>query len=288
MAGHISLHGFVDEQLSRLEAMLAETLSTGAAEPAHQVRVATRRLDAPVRLCGAVAHRGRARRVLRTLRRVRRSLAVVRELDVLTLSMEGSGPATLSPGQAEELAGVVRELRQRRYRRARRKLARHDPGEFARHVRSILEACGDPGSDTYESLKARLSDLLAGRARRILGRSPREGGSGDLHATRVALKRLRYALELRTAIEGGEDAETMKSFKAMQEILGEWNDQVQAARHLASVVRRRRTLVNKPVWSAAILRLGADHLDRAQAIAVRFAAGWPRFEEMLGRLAADA
>lgn len=185
--------------LERLARELAVARAGDDPEGVHQMRVAAGRLGVWLELGGW--------RVLRDdLRWLRRSASGVRDLDVL---IAGGGDAE-----------HVRWLEARRVS-ARRELSVALDDEC---VEGLLTALARMPALPRSTARDRLRTL---KDRALRASAALEHDRSDLHAwhrLRRALRRLRYALEWL-----GEDAQALEAF---QDVLGELNNRVVAARHL--------------------------------------------------------
>ena len=174
-----------------------------------------------------------ARKLGRRLRKVTRRLGAVRELDVLLLLID-------------ELHGPPRPQRRARARRRRRREAtatsarkrlrdaaadrRAAPArrEARTRGRASCERCrGDAGARRRAQL-ALGARRARRRARRALRAAIDDAGAvylpERLHAVRIALKKLRYALELVDRAAGRARARRAAALKRGQELLGRLHD----------------------------------------------------------------
>lgn len=213
----------------------------------HRTRVATRRLREllPVLqvdpdVCG---------RLLRDLRRITRALGRVRELDVTVQLVEALRQRVESADVG--LAVVSDRLRQARSAAHAKAVRKGRFGDDLRRLAKRLDKLGD-------GLDARTSDdgrrwrwaLEARTARRAEALSQAIERAGPfyvpepVHAVRIAVKKLRYALELDRLAGGRTTAATLRLFTRAQELLGELHDRQLLIEHLrltqASLTPRQR------------------------------------------------
>ncbi|MBI4581308.1 MAG: CHAD domain-containing protein [Planctomycetes bacterium] len=280
-----TIQGYVERQLKRLRANLAEALSTGDVEAVHQLRVTSRRLEEPLEVCRPLAGGKEPARAARRLKRARRAFRLVRELDVLVGSLTGP-PGSRPTAEQERMAAELAGARAAQFRRAQKKAAAFRLEMLERWFERILARCASVAGSEVAWGPARLRELVSDRAAKVLDDDPAGAGQADLHRTRLGLKRLRYALELRNAVSGDDCADLMRQFKAGQDRLGDWNDQLQAARHLTRIARRRQILVQQPDFAAAALTHAAGRLRRSQELAETFRAEWAGFNRVVRELAA--
>ncbi|MCA1688215.1 MAG: CHAD domain-containing protein [Actinobacteria bacterium] len=195
-------------------------------EELHDMRVATRRLRAALKLYANVLPR-RAERYEKDLRWVAGALGEVRDLDVHLerLSEEASR-------KGEVLEEVVALLEERRIEARRRMLEALDSNRYERFVASfsgtlrrgrspaptgpILEVAPDLVQRRYKKVR-KAADALTGD-------SPPE----EFHDLRKKGKRLRYALEPLQGIYGKPSEKMVKLLKTVQDDLGDHQDLIVA------------------------------------------------------------
>lgn len=193
----------------------------------HRTRVASRRLREllPVLQLDAPT----AAKLSRQLRKVTRRLGSVREADVMLLvidELHESGrfhePAlqrvrqALGQARDEVRAGLPGKSAASELRRLGRKLDRI--------ARSLKE---DERAQTRRAwrwaLDARVSRRAAALKRAIYDAGP-VYLPGRLHEVRIALKKLRYGLELKTEAEGVKPTADLRHLKRLQDLLGRLHD----------------------------------------------------------------
>jgi triphosphatase len=196
-------------------------------EELHDMRVATRRLRAALKLYSGVLPK-RAERYERDLRWVAGALGEVRDLDVhlQRLSEESSR-------NGEDLEEVAALLRERRVEARRRMLQALDSNRYERLVATfsatlrrgrspsptspILEAAPELVGDRYKKVRK--------SANRLSEDSPPE----RFHDLRKKGKRLRYALEPLQEIYGKPAKKMVKLLKKTQDDLGDHQDLIVAS-----------------------------------------------------------
>jgi CHAD domain-containing protein len=173
-----------------------------------------------------------ARKLSQRLREVTRRLGAVRELDVLVMVLddlresERFDEASLA-AVADAIAGEQEEAR----KRLRCRLSTSDLRRLAAKLAAVsqrLETAGSSGSRRGEKAwQWALDARIASRADR-LDRAMREAGAvylpDRLHAVRIAVKKLRYALELRAAAAGVKKDQAIQALKRAQDALGTMHD----------------------------------------------------------------
>jgi len=185
-------------------------------ETVHQLRVATRRGSAALRLFAPLLPRRRRRRVQKVLRKVRRAAGAVRDCDVHLAQASGrrkDPPTALVrrlQHQRQQALQTLRKLRQRQRRRLKRQVR-----ELADKLAWRLPAPPPP----YAEWCLARCDLVA-RHFFTLARQP-AADDDALHQLRIAGKRLRYALELvAPAVTGPAVNKLLAALHELQDRLG--------------------------------------------------------------------
>ena len=214
-------------------------------EGVHQMRVRTRRLRAAFRAFRDVMPADSVRAFNAEFKWVAAALGKVRDLDVYRANL-----AHYTNGLAAELAGQDKEYQRHlevRWRKARKRLL------------TCL------GSRRYERLKTRFAHFLGrgpsqrvmktfggvtvgAAARRLIGKRYKSVlGDGraitptssveSLHDLRIQCKRLRYLFEFFDPIYGSAFKPEIRRLKALQDVLGEFQDTCVAEQHLRKYVQ---------------------------------------------------
>lgn len=261
-------------------------------ESVHQLRVATRRMDAALSLFSPLLPPRRGRKLQKRLRRARRAARIVRDCDVLLERLHAAptapGPMVAAqPAGASEsgcgngfpgdvnTAGVIAALRSRRATAADSLLP------------ELSDLMGKRGKQRWrrlrDSLRWRVAEPEAGFAeglRRLAApalAALEQAGASDLtdvsalHRFRLAAKRARYTLEvLRDASEAEQTLALEEWLKRCQQQLGDINDHATAAVLLNELAARG----NHDGVRCAAAKLGAAERLRLQEGALRFAGWW--------------
>jgi CHAD domain-containing protein len=211
----------------RLSALVKDLPSArdGDAGALHRTRVASRRVREALPLLDGAMKAGRLSKAQASTRRLTRALGRVRELDV-ALALLGTLEPT-RPSQRIAIEAVREHLaRQRDAMRAemRDRLTDLRPDKVVRKIAGTLEAREAPRGAAWRSaLRARIKR----RAFRLLQAMDEAGAiylPDRLHAVRIAVKKLRYALEL-AAETGSGSTSRVRTLKAAQDALGDLHDQ---------------------------------------------------------------
>jgi CHAD domain-containing protein len=204
----------------------------------HDLRVATRRCDAALRLYGRWIPDGRA--VRREMKVVRDLAGAVRDLDVALphLSAVPDGPCR-------------RRIRDRcmRYRRkARGILLAHMAGTTPPMAPRVRITPRVPLGELAATRLAKLAQRLREDADRAHESAERR------HEARKSGRRLRYTIEhLRPVLSGDVDA-CLEGFIALQDQIGDRNDQIVAAAFLRDAAPRSRNCAGTyTTWAANLV-----------------------------------
>jgi CHAD domain-containing protein len=249
-------------------------------EAIHDARVASRRLTAALHAWEPLLSARRVERAARALRRLRRRLGEVRDLEVTLLLVQsrversaGEEAAAWAPLLATVAAAVERS-RAGAVRRTRAKTLQ----ELARRVRSAAESAR-PHPEAAIALAGGIA-ALTGEARTLaLALLQEARGSADdarLHTARIAVKKWRYAVECARELAPPADVAgvraRLKSLEALQESLG--------AVHDLAVLRDLAAGPEVPVERVATARRLAASIEAERLAAVASAqqlveASWP-------------
>ncbi len=211
----------------RLEALVRDLPSAraGDIEALHRTRVASRRMREALPFVDLTSHAVKTGRVRRTARGLTRALGRVRELDVALGILSECSTGTPARRRVVERVRARVEQRRETLRRAMlRTLEKLAPERLVAELVSSL-AAGDTGATT--AWRARLADQLVRRGG-ALQRAVGEAGvlfvSERLHAVRIALKKLRYAVEVVNETDVARTRGTLKTLKRGQDQLGRLHD----------------------------------------------------------------
>jgi CHAD domain-containing protein len=222
----------------------------GDATSLHQARVATRRLRAALPL---VASGPKAGKVARSVRRLTRALGPIRELDVALLilaELERSGE--VPHAGIERLRASIIEERQRLQAAVRDQIDDFDLDKLRKRALAAARK-HDEGRKPRDARSAAITrERAARRARRLAAAIENAAGlylPDRLHEVRIAVKKLRYTLELGGTVRKPARLRTLKN---AQDLLGRMHD-------LEVLIARTRSIQSSP--GASTLRVSGD-LDR--------------------------
>jgi CHAD domain-containing protein len=212
----------------RLLALNRTLPSARAGDPVaiHQARVATRR----VREALPLATRGsKARKLRKAVSRLTRALGLVRELDVALMNLEElAADATTRTEGIDVLRAILRDERQRLYADMADRIDRVDMDRL--HRKALAAAARFAESDTVGDTAGRLrvvSKRAARRAGSLQAAIDNAGGiylPDRLHGVRIAVKKLRYVLEIARELSRSRASARIRMLKSAQDLLGRMHD----------------------------------------------------------------
>ncbi len=192
----------------------------GSVDAVHTMRIASRRLRAAMKAFAPYADSEQAAALVAQAKAVTQGLGRVREVDVLIAMLEEwrrdyYPPWNFAAGHA---AGVLRTERESLQARCAEVAAMADDVVFTQAVTTV-----DGDACLRVHMAGELRDCFDG-ARAAYKHWRTTGDGADLHEVRKALKRLRYTCELFAPHYGKNLKQYIKTLKATQDALGEWND----------------------------------------------------------------
>ena len=237
-------------RLSMLEKNMPAAVG-GDVAALHQARVASRKIREVLPLVGDPT-----RKLRRQVRHITRALGPVRELDVALQLIDELERSETVPRQAlARLRQAVKGERMRLYDDMRHQV---EGSDLAKLRKRALSATHGKGSNRRLSDPERLerAQQRAGRRGERL-RTAMENAAGmylpdRLHEVRIAVKKLRYALELVRELSGSRATARLRALKRAQDLLGRMHD-------LEVLIARTRGLQGSS--NAPNLKLSGD-LDR--------------------------
>jgi CHAD domain-containing protein len=208
-----------------LNKQLAVALA-GDGHAVHQARVATRRLREAVPVLGAGLGRKRVRKLRRRMRKLTRLFGAVRERDVaLSMLKTRQTDGHIDPHGAARVREALHEGRDAARTRLTETLDAHKVSRWLHDVKVFEQALAEPSADA--GWRVVLARRLLKRTERVR-RTVNEAGvlfvSERLHAVRVAVKQLRYAVELAAELGGRKLESALNELKTCQDALGELHD----------------------------------------------------------------
>jgi len=275
-----ALYRYIARLVENLRRLVPAALGAWELEAIHDARVATRRLKAALDVLEPRIPRDLLRPFARKLRRLRRTLGPLRDLDVM-LGHLGERWATRRHARAaRRVAEFLEQRRTRRQRRCGRRstaqrmllgLLRWE--ELSAEVRQACLAVGELLGEALEREGAELSrcaDALA--TADAMSDSP--ASVQDPHVVRIALKRFRYTVELSREAGWPCDKQTVRLLKRMQDALGLWHDYAVLAEEIMRVAIESQSASHDVRFFGELIELARAAWRRAEAQLRRFVALW--------------
>jgi len=222
----------LDELMDELHDNVPKAIREFDVDGIHDARVATRRLKAALGLLKGILSDDHRTGFDKVLRKIRRRLGPLRDMDVMIEHLE---KLESHPTQGAAATWLKTHLHQQRDdERAESKEKAGSADLLSKlgawwHVREeIVDARESVDSRLAQSLHLQL-DAFVERAEGIVRQLSREAPAKerqDPHELRIAGKLLRYTLELAQSEGHDLPAAVLREFKRMQELLGNWHDDV--------------------------------------------------------------
>ena len=247
-------------------------------EELHDHRVAVRRLRALLRAGRPLVDRPWADGLRDALRPATRALADVRDLDVLVASLERQAASLPEPERAGSTD--VLEVLNRRRESAHRRLAEQLSEAWYLSLLNRLEVAVAEPKLVGDGSISKIVRKEHRRSRRLVRQLPKHPSDARLHEVRKAVKRARYAAELADAIGIRGMHRYVKRAKAVQDVLGEHQDAVVAARVLTSIDSE----LHRPAAHMAAGALADAQQDRKAAARSAFPKAWRRLNNASAKL----
>jgi CHAD domain-containing protein len=264
MRHNYSPQRFVLDHLHSLEQLWTK-VRDGDPESVHQARVMTRRIRAGLALTW-----GLNVEVARTFRMISRRLGDVRELDVTRELLDNLQPQL--PQAAIAITALGQDIGRAQYRQRRRLIKALDGINLRRLGRRIASAPAGWAavSAMWHDWRDHLRDELSTRASTLKAAIDRASGvymPNRVHDVRIAIKKLRYALELANATGASDDVQLVTELKGAQEVLGRLHDWQVLSRvidkaDLGDTASSRERAVLESVVAVESSRLHAKYLRR--------------------------
>jgi CHAD domain-containing protein len=191
----------------------------------HDLRVSSRRLQQVVSLMFPKPRRAKSRKVIRSLRDLRRDWGCCRNLDVdLALLQEKlESPGTDGVRDAwNYVRECLVELRDQELTRARKRFRRLDIPAFIEKTQRLFKSIKTKNVQDLR-LKESFADTLA-EWREAVAQAKSRPDSKHLHELRISGKRLRYQLEIIAELGDTSARDQVTSLKGLQDELGRWHD----------------------------------------------------------------
>lgn len=271
-------------------------------EELHDMRVATRRMRAAVRVFGDHLDPKQIKPFNKGLRRTGRALGAVRDLDVFGEKMQ-TYLDTLPPEKQDALDPLLTVWEAER-EAARDKMLKYlDSGKYARFKEEFSEFLQAEGAGALPVL-ADESDPIPHRLRHVVPvavydrlahvRAYDEWVTQPdvpletLHQLRIAIKRLRYALEFFHEVLGPEAKQVIKECKVLQDHLGDLQDAGVASNLLRDFLtwgtwgrkkgKKKQSMPAEPIVAPGVAAYLAAKHSEIEYLVDTFPEAWAQFQ----------
>jgi CHAD domain-containing protein len=272
------------KRLERFVTLFPKALLNDDPDTIHDLRVYSRRLQQTFRVMLPKPVAPKGRKLIRTLRKVRQAYGNSRNLDVnidLIQQKHQAAGAAIVRQSWEVLQDALEAERRTEIVHARQKMARYDIVGFIGRAQTLMEAA-DIGSDVVDKLQQTVRAALKDW-HDALELAKDDRSVENLHALRIAAKRLRYRAELLAELGSGGMKPAIKTIKEFQTLLGDWHDRCVLLEHVADFIGRPEFLVNHPDMGRTLLaEMEKDKLRNESAVedilskAPKVAESWDR------------
>lgn len=271
--------------LDHLQQNHAGACDSADPEYIHQMRVAARRLRAALRLFGPLLPADFAAALLPSLHELMLTLGRARDYDVL--HTEIAAPVLRALPDEPRLAALIGIITERHFalrQDALRLLRAPRYGDIVLQALATLhglDAKLGAGEAAARAAPLTLREFAADRLRRLRRKVLRLAARASvddppsLHALRIGIKRLRYALEFFAPLAGVKATQRLLGHLAgLQETLGQINDLANAGALLMDCAG------NDPRLREAVTLIGGWHGPRHQALLAAVPAGLKHFGKL--------
>jgi len=242
------------KRLEKFASLFPRVLIRDDPESVHDARVASRRLQQILRVLFPKPAPKKCRKLVRTLRRVRRALGDCRNLDVMRELIQERIDAASNPvvrDAWDQLKVHLQEKQKRELTRARGELSQCDIVDFVNRTQTLLGSLESP-EDLQPTLTKSIARALEECTEAVDGAKQSQTPE-QIHALRIAVKRLRYRVELLAELGDSSAKAQIKTLKTLQDQLGQWHDRHVLMQLAGKFLKRSDFLFTHPDLSRALL-----------------------------------
>lgn len=267
------LGDYLDGIVNRLRELVPQAVEDGNVEAIHQARVATRRMRAALDLLAPITVEEDRRTLLRTLRRLRRRLGTLRDLDVMLGHLD-----ELKRNRSHKPAIEWTEARLQVDRTSAAAAARDEiaPAKVLSKLGAWWGLRQQAGESRHE-VDSLISSALADRCAQFADDATAlctDRKQRDPHALRISGKLLRYTLEMAAASGHALPKPALKSFKKMQDCLGLWHDFVVLTEQALHRSADEMLAHHDAAMQQSVLALARLTLQKSEQQLKKFASIW--------------
>lgn len=242
------------KRLERFASLVPKALISDHPDTIHDLRVWSRRLQQVLQILSPKPRANSGKKLVRTVRRIRRALGDCRNLDVcleLIQHKHDSANGEVVRDAWKRLHTDLSEKRAVELIRCRQHLSRYDIIAFITRTLALLQNV-KLAKDLDRTLLASVAEAFTEwQEAFVAARESQEVGL--VHAFRLAGKRLRYRAELLAELGEPNAKALVKSLKLLQDDLGHWHDCYVLLGFIAEFLGRPDFLVEQPEVSRILL-----------------------------------
>jgi CHAD domain-containing protein len=229
-ACRILLSGHEGQFFSRL----GKVLKSFQEDDVHDLRVASRRLREGLALFSVCLPPGKLRRIDKQVKKVTKMLGELRNTDEAYLFFSQLPPEDTgnSCNEIEQLLTSLKQERKKAHRKLKSDLGHLDPVPLKKEIEALgsrQNIFGDGAADAFTGVAAFAGGAIMERAQAVqelLPEALHEEDTGSQHALRIAVKKLRYRLEILAPLITKRYQELHDTLKGYQDVLGKLHDVV--------------------------------------------------------------
>ena len=256
------------KRLERFVTLFPKALVNDEPDTIHDLRVWSRRLQQTFRVILDKPLPPKARKLVRALRKVRQAYGNTRNLDV-NIDLVQQKRRAAGAAVVRQSWGMVQETLEAQRRdeivQARQKIARYDIVAFVARAQSTMESA-DIGTGVIVKLQQTVRGALKDW-HDALELAQGDRSVENIHALRIAAKRLRYRAELLSELSGGGIKPAIKAVKTFQTLVGDWHDRCVLLEHIADFISQPEFLVEHPDLGRMLLaEMEKDKLHNDTAV----------------------
>lgn len=273
-----NIEAYLDDLVALLRKTVPLAMRKWDEDAIHDARVATRRMKAALDALACLFPERLLRPFSKTLRRIRRRLGPLRDIDVLVGHL---GELERYPRYAPGCSWMRQRMLQTRQKLRRECSEKTPPSQLLADLGAwwgLKDAASDINRAAPPLLLAALPgriDEFASRAKQLhLAQEQSDHPAGDPHMLRIAGKALRYTLELTAAAGLGPQKQVLRQFKQLQDALGLWHDFAVLSQRTMMAAIEEELPYHDPALYSHLLRLSHAAWQRADRRLERFADIW--------------
>jgi CHAD domain-containing protein len=273
------LLAYLDGLVEQLQKDTPKALREFDVDAIHDARVATRRLKAATGLLAPILHGDSSKKFEKALRKLRRRLGPLRDGDVMIehLSKLRAGTHAAAVQWLSDALSSHRDA-------ARADAAKQGPGKVLAKLAGWWEL-RDGIAESQEAVDSLLSQAVHLQLDAFIEDASQ---TGNPHELRIVGKGLRYTLEM--AAEQGHKLpkSVLKTFKTIQQYLGDWHDNVVIVQAAMGNSLDTELTYKDMALQQQVLNLGRLFATRAQKEFAKFTSTWADSGEQLAAQIRDA